>query len=204
MEPIIEFFLSPYQTASTTDILLEVLAVGFGIASVVYAKQEKIAVYPTGIISTSIYVYICLVYQLYGDTIINLYYTAMSIYGWILWSKMGDDHLEISRSNRKDWVKAGAIFISTAVLVVMVYLYFNRFNRFTDYTDTLTTGIFFAAMWLMANKKIEHWWLWIIGNTLSIPLYFLKGLGLTGLQYIIFLILAIQGFNAWKKMIQKA
>jgi nicotinamide mononucleotide transporter len=54
-------------------------------------------------------------------------------------------------------------------------------------------------MWLMALKKIENWTLWIVGNIVSIPLYFVKGYGFTGIQYLIFLILAVQGYNVWKK-----
>lgn len=201
MSDIIEFLLSPYQSASFQDIALEITAVLFGIASVYFAKQEKIAVYPTGIVSTVIYVYVCWTFELYGDFLINIYYTAMSIYGWILWSKINGDQteLQITYSERKDWIKASAIFLSTAILVVLVYRYFDRFDRFTDYADTFTTGMFFAAMWLMANKKIEHWILWIIANSISIPLYLVKGLGFTAIQYFLFLILAYQGWLAWKK-----
>ena len=201
MSDIIEFLLSPYQSASFQDIALEITAVLFGIASVYFAKQEKIAVYPTGIVSTVIYVYVCWTFELYGDFLINIYYTAMSIYGWILWSKINGDQteLQITYSTRKDWIKASAIFLSTAILVVLVYRYFDRFDRFTDYADTFTTGMFFAAMWLMANKKIEHWILWIIANSISIPLYLVKGLGFTAIQYFLFLILAYQGWLAWKK-----
>jgi nicotinamide mononucleotide transporter len=95
------------------------------------------------------------------------------------------------------------IFVSTAAFVVLVYLYFDRFNRITDYFDTFTTGVFFAAMWLMANKKIEHWLFWIVGNLISIPLYFVKGLGFSGLQFTVFLMLAIQGYFEWKKHLNK-
>ncbi|MDA8595870.1 nicotinamide riboside transporter PnuC [Flavobacteriaceae bacterium] len=200
MQDLINFFIEPYQNASALDIALEVIAVIFGILSVYFAKLERIAVFPTGIISTLIYVYICWVYSLYGDFIINSYYTLMSIYGWVLWSKSDVSHeLKISRASKRDWIKALLIFGSTAILVIVVYKYFDRFDRLTDYSDTLTTGIFFAAMWLMANKKIEHWWLWIIANTISVPLYLFKGLGFTALQYSLFLILAYQGYFSWKK-----
>ncbi|MGB0777052.1 MAG: nicotinamide riboside transporter PnuC [Flavobacteriaceae bacterium] len=204
MQDLINFFIEPYQNASTLDIALEVIAVIFGILSVYYAKLERIAVFPTGIISTLIYVYICWVYSLYGDFIINSYYTLMSIYGWVLWSKSDISHeLQISRASKRDWIKALLIFSSTAILVIVVYKYFDRFDRLTDYSDTMTTGIFFAAMWLMANKKIEHWWLWIIANTISVPLYLFKGLGFTALQYSLFLILAYQGYLSWKKKLKE-
>lgn len=199
MDKIIDFFITPYLEATVFQILLELAAVIFGIASVWFAKKEDIKVYPIGIISTAIYVYICYEFTLYGDLIINVYYTFMSIYGWYVWSKIvKGNHIKITKATGQDWLKACGIFLSTALFVILVYLYFDRFDRITDYFDTFTTGIFFAAMWLMANKKIEHWLLWIAGNIISIPLYFIKGLGFSGIQFSLFLVLAILGFKEWK------
>ena len=227
MNEIIDFFLEPYRSASTLHIVLEVIAASFGVLSVIFAKRESILVYPTGILSTGIYVYLLSQWNLYGDLIINIYYTLMSIFGWYMWSKVIDDkqnHIKISRTNKVDKFKAIGIFIFTSLFVVIVYRYYNvmpnnlgfvesvdfafsnifsgnlkSFRKATPFIDTFTTGIFFAAMWLMALKKIENWTLWIIGNIASIPLYFVKGYGFTGIQYIIFLILAIQAYKQWKK-----
>ena len=230
MNSIIDFFLEPYKNATTFDISLEVIAAFFGILSVWYAKKEKILVYPTGIISTALYIYICYKFILYGDVIVNFYYTAMSIYGWYMWSKIDSNskQIEITRTNSSDKLKTLGIFIFTSVFVIVVYRYYNvmpnhlgftdsvafafenltsgdleKFRIATPFLDTFTTGIFFAAMWLMANKKIEHWSFWIAGNIVSIPLYFVKGLGFTGVQYSIFLILAILGYIQWKKTLDR-
>ena len=200
MNEIIDFFTSPYANATPLNIFLELLAVVLGIISVWFAKKEHILVFPTGIVSTLLYVYICYQFSLYGDAIINIYYTLMSLYGWLMWRKLvGGNEIQITYSSIKDMTKALVIFSTTAVFVVLVYLYFDRFNQFADYFDTFTTGIFFAAMWLMANKKIEHWLFWIVGNIISIPLYFTKGLGFSGIQFTIFLTLAILGYQEWKK-----
>ena len=204
MNDFIDFFVAPYTTATALAIALEVLAVLLGILSVWYAKKENILVFPTGIFSTALYVYICFKFALYGDVIINVYYTLMSVYGWFMWyRKIEGNSIEITQSTIKDMMWALVIFVTTAAFVILVYLYFERFNRITDYFDTFTTGVFFAAMWLMANKKIEHWLFWIVGNIISIPLYFVKGLGFSGLQFTIFLILAIQGYFEWKKHLNK-
>jgi len=232
MNEMLDFFLEPYKTASVLNISLEFIAALFGVISVFYAKKENILVFPTGIISTGIYVYLLSQWNLYGDLIINIYYTLMSLYGWYMWSKIIDDkqnHLPISRTNKIDKIKAFSIFAFTSVFVIIVYRYYNvmpnnlgfeesfnyaitkltsgnlkNFREGTPYLDTFTTGIFFAAMWLMANKKIENWTLWIAGNIVSIPLYFVKGYGFTGIQYTIFLILAILGYLAWKKNLNKS
>lgn len=231
MNQIIDFFLEPYRTASTLNIILEFLAASFGVVSVWFAKRENILVYPTGIVSTGLYVYLLSQWNLYGDLIINIYYTLMSIFGWYMWSKVIDDkknHLAISRTNTRDKIKAIGIFLFTSVFVIIVYRHYNvmpnnlnltesinyafsnltsgdldNFRKATPYIDTFTTGIFFAAMWLMALKKIENWTLWIVGNMASIPLYFVKGYGFTGIQYIVFLLLAIQAYNQWRKSLIK-
>lgn len=231
MNEIINFFIEPYRTASTLNIFLEFIAAFFGVISVFYAKKENILVFPTGIISTAIYVYLLSQWSLYGDLIINIYYTIMSIYGWYMWSKIIDDdknHIPISRTTKKDKIKTFGIFVFTSVFVIIVYRYYNvmpnnlgfsesvnyaikkltsgnlsDFREVTPFLDTFTTGIFFAAMWLMANKKLENWTFWIAGNIVSIPLYFVKGYGFTGIQYSIFLILAILGYKQWGKILDK-
>ena len=72
-----------------------------------------------------------------------------------------------------------------------------------DSVDTLTTAIFFVGMWLMARRKIEHWIFWIVGDLISIPLYLYKGLTFTSFQYIIFTIIALQGYRAWKQELSR-
>ena len=204
MKEFIDFFFQPYYANSTFDILLELIAVSFGIASVIFAKNENILVFPTGIISTILYIIICYKFILYGDMLINIYYTFMSLYGWYVWSfKVSGENVVITTSKKDDVAKSIFIFLSTIVIISCIYVYFDRMRNMTDYLDTFTTAIFFTAMWLMANKKIEHWIFWIIGNLISIPLYFVKGLGFSSIQFTIFLILAIIGYREWKKNLIK-
>ena len=83
--------------------------------------------------------------------------------------------------------------------MIQLYRTFDRWTSWTAYVDTFTTAIFFVGMWLMARRKIEHWLFWIVGDLISIPLYFYKGLTVTSFQYIIFTIIALQGYRAWKQ-----
>lgn len=204
MKEFIDFFFQPYYASSALDVLIELIAVSFGIASVIFAKNENILVFPTGIISTILYIIICYKFILYGDMLINIYYTFMSLYGWYVWSfKVSGENVVITTSKKDDVAKSIFIFLSTIVIISFIYVYFDRMRNMTDYLDTFTTAIFFTAMWLMANKKIEHWIFWIIGNLISIPLYFVKGLGFSSIQFTIFLILAIIGYMEWKKNLIK-
>ena len=181
--------------------LLEIIAVFFGVASVIYSKKENILVYPTGILSVLIYVYLCFGIKLYADMGINLFYFIMSVYGWYNWNKESNNQkLEISKNSMKD-----NIFAIIGVLLVWVIIYFLLI-KFTDsdvpQIDSFTTAICFVGMWLMAWKRLENWIMWIIANLISIPLYWYKGLHLTSVQFVIFTILAILGFIEWKRKLQ--
>jgi len=204
VKELIDFLIQPYNSVSISDILLEIIAASLGVISVIFAKNENIFVFPTGIISTIIYVYICYKFILYGDMVINIYYTLMSLYGWYIWSfKVSVDNIIISTSKAIDVVRGIFIFLSTIIIISCVYMFFDRMSYITDYLDIFTSAIFFTAMWLMANKKIEHWIFWIVGNMISVPLYYVKGLGFSSVQFTIFLILAIMGYKEWRKKLIK-
>lgn len=205
MQPIFDFFFEQYYSYPTLFIYLEVIAVIFGFLSVWYSKQENILVYPTGIISTLIFVYLLWQWDLLGDMMINAYYFSMSIYGWYIWTQKVDaNHFTpITKMTKKEHGWSILIFVATLLFVFGVYDYFGKWNNWTAYVDTITTAIFFVGMWLMARKKIENWIFWIIGDVISVPLYFYKGLTLTSFQYLLFTIIAIFGYFAWKKSLDK-
>ncbi|MDF4220537.1 nicotinamide riboside transporter PnuC [Maribacter sp. M208] len=205
MSPIFDYLFGQYADYDTLDIVLEIVAVVFGLLSVWFSKQNKILVYPTGLISTSIFVYLLLKWGLLGDMMINAYYFIMSLYGWYIWTRKVDaeHYTPITRVTKKENRTSVFIFIGTVIFVFTVYQFFDKWNSWTAYVDTITTAIFFVGMWLMAKRKVENWIYWIIGDLISIPLYFYKGFTFTSFQYLIFTILAFYGYNAWKKNISK-
>ena len=202
MNPIFDFFIAPYKEYSITDISLEGIAVVIGLLSVWFAKKDKIGVYPTGMISTAIYVYLLLKAGLMGDFLINAYYFIMSIYGWIFWTQQKEGVVlhQIDRMNRSEKKWSVFLFILSMLFVGGVYGLLGKWNSWTAPVDTFTTALFFVGMWLMARRKIAHWIFWIVGDVISIPLYLYKGLALTSFQYLIFTIIAIFGFIEWKKV----
>ncbi len=202
---MMEFLFAQYKDYSNLLIALELIAVLFGIISVLFARKNNILVYPTGLVSTILYVYILFEFQLYGDLIINGYYSIMSVLGWYLWSKTkdGEDEFPISTINRKEFIISVLIFTITLTFVAFVYHFFDKFTHWTAYVDALTTGLFFVGMWLMAKRKIENWILWIIADVISVPLYFYKGLTFSSFQFILFTIIAILGYKEWKRFLQK-
>ena len=206
MSPIFDFLFQQYDGYAIADIVLEVLGVLFGLTSVWYAKKNNIWVYPTGMISTAIFVYLLLKWSLLGDMLINGYFFVMSAYGWYYWTRKKEEVYvnPISTTVRKEYITSAALFIGSLLFVYWIYVLFDKWNDWTAYVDTFTTAIFFVGMWLMARRKIENWIFWIIGDFISIPLYFYKGLTLTSIQYIIFTVIAIYGYRSWKKILNKS
>lgn len=203
MSPIFDFLFGQYLEYETIDVVLEIIAVIFGFLSVWYSKQNKVLVFPTGMISTIIFVYLLLKWELLGDMMINAYYFIMSVYGWYVWTKKIDkEHVTpISLTTNNEKKLSIAIFIATLLFVYLVYITFDKWNGWVAYIDTITTAIFFVGMWLMARRKLENWIFWIIGDIISVPLYFYKGFTFTSLQYLGFTFIAILGYLAWKKIL---
>ncbi len=171
MEQISDFFLDYYEGATTFNIILEAIVFIFGILSVYYSKKENILVYPTGLIAT------------------------------VNWArkKDGEPVVPITRTNAKEKLVGFGMFLLTMIVTYAVYRAFDYEIKTANYFDIFTSGVFFTAMWYMAIKKLENWTLWIFADLITVPLYAYRGLGMLSLQYVIFTILAIQGYLVWKR-----
>tara|TARA_R100000935_G_scaffold15523_1_gene31125 strand:- start:1145 stop:1777 length:633 start_codon:yes stop_codon:yes gene_type:complete len=203
MSPIFEFFFGQYRGYETHIIGLEVAGIVFGLISSICSMRNSVWVYPTGIVSTLIFVYILLKFNLLGDTIINGYYFVMSIYGWYIWTRKvtPTQTTPISKATKNDYTYSLGIFLSTMLLIYIIYYVFEKFEGWVSYIDILTTGLFFVGMWMLAKKKLENWLFLLMGNVISVPLYFYKGLTLSSFLYVIFVIISIFGYLAWKKIL---
>ena len=205
MNQVFNVLFDQYSTYNSFDIILEIIAVFFGFLSVWFSKQNKIWVFPTGMISTSIFVYLLFKWDLLGDMMINGYYFIMSVYGWYVWTRKIDDTqvTPISKINFREKKISITIFFATLLFVFVIYKIFDKWTSWVAYADTITTAIFFVGMWLMAKRKIENWIFWIIGDIISVPLYLYKGFTFTSFQYLGFTFIAIFGYLAWKKNLNK-
>lgn len=209
-----EIFIRPYESYTSFQIFLEAIATFFGLLSVFLSVRRNIWVYPTGIISSILYIYILFCFGLLGDMLINLYYSIMSIYGWILWKNNGKNQIiKASYAEKKDWATSGILFILSFIIISIIYHFKpyidNHFSMegialglyhldWANWLDIFTSSLFFIGMWLMAKQKIENWIFWIIGDLICVPMMIYKGLGITALQYTVFTVMAIIGHRQWR------
>ncbi|MDO4729188.1 MAG: nicotinamide riboside transporter PnuC [Bacteroidota bacterium] len=190
-----------YMSYSKIDIILELTAVVFSIISVVYSKKNNIKVYPYGIVSVLIYLYLFYKWELLGELLIYIYYLMMSVYGWVLWgnNKKGN-YLKISKLNKKDVVGAVAVLTMSLLLVITVYYKTDKLKEWWATVDIVTSSIFFVGMFLLAKRKLEHWLVLLAGNILCVPMFYHKGYAFTAILYLMYTIIAIVGYLEWKKV----
>jgi nicotinamide mononucleotide transporter len=185
--------------------LAELLAVIFAVISVLYARVNHILVYPTGIISVllSIYIFTQDAYRLYPDAGLNGYYLVMSIYGWYHW-KHKDGHRRetpITRCSLKEWGIAAAWFIP---IWAVLYVFLTRYHiNNVPFLDSFVSASACCGMWLLARRKIENWLVLLISDLFGVPLYYIKHLYLFSLLMCLYVALALLGYLTWRKLIQQ-
>ena len=184
---------------------LEYIAVFAGIISVWYSRKENILVYPTGLLNTIFYIYLSLKGGLLGEASVNFYYTVMSIYGWIMWSKKNSQHehiIKITKASGKEWMQHILFF---AVFYVALYFAIGWMSSkgyikgAIPWADAFASATAYTGMWLMTKKKVESWYWWIATNIASIPLYFVKHYVFTSVYYIVLLVMAVMGLLEWMR-----
>ena len=201
-------FFEQFIAGIKNTSFLEFIAVVTGIVSVWFSKKENILVYPIGLANTIIYIYLSTNAHLYGEASVNLYYTIMSIYGWILWMKKDQSlqHVLIIRhSTLKEWL-IHLLFFS--IFYVVIYIALKELQKnfapgAIPWADAFASATAFTGMWLMARKKVESWIWWILTNIASIPLYFVKGYVFTSVYYLVLLIIAFAGLAEWNARAKK-
>lgn len=189
--------------------VLELVAVFAGIASVWFSRKENILVYPVGLVNTIIYIYLSMKGHLLGEASVNFYYTIMSFYGWIVWSRRDNQKheavLHITYSNRKEWIQQ-LLFFTGFYIAIFISLTLAR-QAFAPeaipWADAFASATAYTGMWLMTRKKIENWIWWIATNIASIPLYFIKGYVFTSVQFMVLLLLAVAGLVEWRRKEKK-
>lgn len=195
-------WLRLFQAQILNTSIIEWLAVGFGVSEVLLAKKNNIWLYPTGIISILLSMFLLLNVKLYAEMLLSIYYLVMSVYGWIIWKKRKQDgENQVSWSSKRETIIA--IVISTLGFVVLYLVLRHHTDSDVPILDAFVSSTAWAGMWLLAKRKIENWIFLNISNIVAIPLLFHKKLPLMGCLTTFLFVVAIFGFLDWKKIIGK-
>lgn len=181
------------------DLYIEVIASFFGAVCVLLTLKQNIWCWPTGLVQVTLYVWVFFQARLYSDMGLHVVYVLMQFYGWYYWLRGGENRTRaevVTMSNRERAVWAGVAAVGTGALGAAM-------SAWTDATlpfwDAATTVLSLIAQWLMAQKKLESWLIWLSVDVLCVGIYAVKGLAPTMTLYGMFLIMASMGFMEWRK-----
>jgi nicotinamide mononucleotide transporter len=180
---------------------IELLGAILGILYIVFSIKQNILTWPTGLLTSLLYIVVFFKSGLYATMGLQVYYVFISIYGWYFWLKGkktdNKSQLPVQTVNKKLWVKIG--LFSILIYAAISFMLIKYSDSEVPYLDSLTTSLSIVATWMLAKKYIEQWIIWIFADLVSSGLYIYKNLWPTVVLFIIFTIMAILGYIEWKK-----
>lgn len=180
---------------------IELLGAILGILYIIFSIRQNILTWPTGIITSLLYIVVFFQSALYAAMGLQVYYVLISIYGWILWLRGKKENskslLPVQFVNRKLWIKIAAV--SVIIYTSILFILLNFSDSDVPFIDSLTTSLSIVATWMLAKKYIEHWIIWIFVDIVSSGLYIYKNLWPTVVLFVVYTVMAFIGFIEWKK-----
>ncbi len=178
---------------------IEIAGVIFGLISIYYTIKENIWCWPSGIINIGLFFALFYRSKLYADMGLQVVFFILSIYGWYEWLRGGEkkSELPISRISKRGWqIIIPLIIFGTAGLG---YFLSSSTDASLPWWDSAATVLSLIAQYLLAEKKLENYLIWIVVDILSIGIYFVKELYLTGALFCVYLVFASIGYYTWRK-----
>ena len=193
-----------------SDNWIELFGAVTGIIFVILEIRQNLWLWPVGIVTSAVYIWIFFTGKLYADMSLQGYYLVISVLGWYWWLRGELPSLEgsgVGSSNNKN-LKVTRINpkLTLTLLIVFIALYSAMYfllSRFTDSpvpaADSFVTSLSIIATWMLARKIYEHWYLWIIVNSVSCILFFSRDLYATVILYAIYCMMSFVGLREWKR-----
>jgi nicotinamide mononucleotide transporter len=184
-----------------SDLFIEILGAVTGLIYLYFSIKQNIWLWPWGIITSILYIYVFFRAKFYADMSLQFYYLGISAYGWYFWQKgakkVVDHKLPIIRANVKEWF----LFILITILLTLISGY--GLDNYTDsplpYWDAFTTAGSVVATWMLARKYLEQWLFWIVVDAVALGTFIYKELYPTVLLFSVYTGLAIYGYFQWRK-----
>lgn len=180
---------------------IEIAGTIAGFIYIYFQIKEDILLWPFGLISSALFIYVYFNTKLYADMALYVYYVIVSIYGWIYWKKgrekTNEKKLPIVSPHTKTFIVL--FLIAAGLFAFIAYVLINHTDSPAPYLDSFTTSLSIVGTWMLAKKILQHWLVWIIVDATSVGLYFYKEIYYVTTLFVVYTILAVVGYIAWKK-----
>jgi nicotinamide mononucleotide transporter len=189
------------------DNYIEVFGAVSGIVYVILEIRQNIWLWPVGIVTSAVYVIVFFTNKFYADMSLQVYYLIISFAGWYWWSvgKRGKstEGKEVTSPLAVTFLNLRVGLILLFVFILLYLLMYFGLSKLTDSPvpewDSFITSLSIIATWMLARKILEHWYLWIIVNTVSVILFLTRALYPTVILYLVYAIMSFVGLIEWKK-----
>lgn len=178
---------------------LEWIATLLGIACVALAALRSVWTFPTAIGSVTLLGIVVFEARLYSDAALQIFFVAANLYGWVQWRRAKTTLGEIAVGTMTARARRHWALVTIAAWAAWATLMDSLTDAAYPWWDAATAALSIAAQILMAQRRLENWWLWIAVDVASIPLYLLKGLYLFAGLYLVYLALAVAGLIGWQR-----
>jgi nicotinamide mononucleotide transporter len=181
---------------------LEIAGVIVGVVYLWLEYKASIYLWVASVVMPAIYLFVYYDAGLYADTVLNIYYLAIALYGWLAWRRGGkqdQEELPIRRATAHTWIIASAIFIVSQVAISALLITLT--DSEVPWANGFTSALSVVGMWLLARKYLEQWIVWIVADVALAALYIHTELYFTAALYAIYAIIAIFGYRNWKRLI---
>jgi nicotinamide mononucleotide transporter len=180
---------------------IEILGAILGILYIFFSIRQNIFTWPTGLLTSALYIFVFFQSKFYADMGLQVYYVGISIYGWYYWAKgkkpENTETVPVKRTRKILWIKMGVV--AALLYGAILFILLNFTDSPVPFMDTLTTALSIVATWMLARKYIEHWLIWIVVDVISVGLYIYKDLWPTVILFVVYTIMAVLGYIEWKK-----
>lgn len=178
---------------------VEVIAVLAAVGYLLLAIRQNIWCWLCAGISTAIYIYLFFDVCLYMESVLNLFYFGMAIYGWAVWYRGAGDHEDLPVSTWPVSRHSVAIVGIVALAGINGWVLDTWSDAAFPYIDSATTWGAIWATFLVARKVFENWWYWLVIDAASVVIYWARGLEFTALLFVLYLIMIPFGIVAWRR-----
>ncbi len=191
--------------------IIEIIGALIGLAYLVLEYKANVWLWPVGIVMSLFYVVIYINGKFYADAGLQIYYICANIYGLALWTYKKHHKTEEIESKKENFAISKTpkkrIFPIAAVALALWAGFYFILKSFTDSPvpvgDAFTTSLSIVATWMLAQKYVEQWILWIVVDVISVTLYFWKGLYPTAILYVVYVVVATMGYFNWRKQMKQ-
>ncbi len=179
---------------------LEMVAVLCALLYLILVVKENIWCWFFAFISTAIFIYLFYHVSLLSESLLNVYYLFMAIYGWWQWLDVKEQpSVQIHHWPLK---KHLSIIIITVILTPIIGFFMKNLGASFPYIDAFVAILAVIATMMVAYKVFENWYYWLLVDAISIYLFWQKGLYLTAVLFVIYIALIFVGMRQWKKTMQ--